>query len=332
MAKVKVAVIGLGSIGSGYYSADNANAQPRTHVETILRNQSLELTAVCDADQEQRKHFKSRWKEVAPIYTSATELLAAGPFDIVSVATPSGTHYEVLCEVLAARPHAIFCEKPMCADAETAADIVLRSRAVGIPVVVNYHRRWDLRIRGFRAVLGEAGPPQRIELIYTKGLYNYGAHAIDLLQLLFGAIQRIDARANASIPPGNPDPSLSASLFFDNGLTASFAGVDGLDYELVDLDMFCRHQKYRLEFGGQRILCAKPEADRYFDGYVSLRDPEPLIADAPVHGLSLAYEELAAWVTARQLPQTSSAENALAVHRVLATIKTSVETGEVIKP
>ncbi len=324
--RIRTAVIGLGRVGSAYHRAPSPDAPPATHVEAIIGNGALELSAVCDSSTEQREHFRERWAHATPVHDSVGSLLAAGPYDIVTIATPTASHRAVLEQVLAAKPRAVFCEKPMCQNLGDAEAAARHAAEGGTAISVNYHRRWDRRLQRLRAELAAAGAPCHAEFTYMKGLYNYGAHAVDLLQFLLGPICGVEGARGGAAPRAAAASNPSATLLLANGARARLAGVDGTDYEIFDLDIYFPDRKYRLEFGGQRIVESLPVAGRFLEGYTNLGPEQPWAPDAPIHGLRYAYEELAAWVRDGRPPETSTAANALSVHRVLAAIEKSAAT------
>lgn len=91
---LKVALIGLGHIG-------------QTHVSAISKTKGLELVAGCDNN----KALASVLPKNIKFYNSYTELLIAGQFDTVVVATSNSTHYSIALDVLSAGYHVII-EKP----------------------------------------------------------------------------------------------------------------------------------------------------------------------------------------------------------------------------
>ena len=91
---LKIALIGLGHIG-------------QTHVSAISKTNGLELVAGCDYN----KALASVLPENIKFYNSYSELLIAGEFDTVVVATSSSTHYSIALDVLSAGYHVII-EKP----------------------------------------------------------------------------------------------------------------------------------------------------------------------------------------------------------------------------
>jgi predicted dehydrogenase len=324
MKRVRVVIIGLGRVGSGY-DAGSVSLLPRSHVGAVLANADLELVAVCDADRAARERFTNDWKIDVPVFDTVASLFFSVKCDIVVVATATATHFDILDQCLAARPTLVFCEKPMCASASQAAEIAHRYEAAGVQLSVNYHRRWDARFQRLRDAINHSGAIHHAELLYVKGLRNYGAHAVDLLQFLFGQVLLV-MPVSANHSPG-PDPSYSASLRFEGNLLVNLIGIDGLTYEVFDLDVVTNSSRFSMKFGGQSIHFQTAETGRYFPDYVSLSSDQDLIPESDVHGLKWAYREFVEDIRENRTNVTSSAANAVAVQRVLDAIADAAVNG-----
>ena len=324
MERIRVAIIGLGRVGSGY-DAGIIGLSPRSHVGAVLANTELELVAVCDEDQVARDRFASDWKIDVPIFDSVDSLFLAIRCDIVVVATATATHFDVLDKCLASRPALVFCEKPMCDGADQAAEIMNRYASADVQLSVNYHRRWDKRFGILRDAICRSGAVHHAELLYVKGLRNYGAHAVDLLHFLFGNIVSVMPIKGGDV--ANPDPSYSAVLDFERHFGVNLVGMDGLAYELFDLDVITETARFRMAFGGQSIRFQTAEQGRYFPNYVSLSLEQALVPESDVHGLTWAYREFVEDIRNGRINNTSSAINAVAVQRVLDAVEDAAVNG-----
>ncbi len=97
MDKVKVALVGFGSMGSGHYYA----------YEGI---ENMELIAVCDLQTDMAKE-KLGDKKI-PVYGSLEELLKNEKPDMIDLVTPSYLHADMAVQCLEAGVN-VLCEKPM---------------------------------------------------------------------------------------------------------------------------------------------------------------------------------------------------------------------------
>lgn len=300
---------------------------PRSHVGAILRSSAVRLAAVCDRKPEQIEEFRAQWAVDVPAFVDADDLLEAGPFDVVVVATPPETHASILRRVIAAGPRVVFCEKPFCGRADEAREIVARAEDARVGLTVNYHRRWDRKIRALRIAVASESRAVRGTACYMKGLHNYGAHVIDLASYLFGPITVVQADRRTDAQRLLADPSLSAVLGFESGFVMRLDGLDETAYEVLDIDLYFADAKYRLEFGGQRIERFVAREGVRFRGYVNLTPASETFADGPIVGLPDAYDEIVAFVDGRGDLATSPGASAVRVLEVIEAIERSAESG-----
>jgi predicted dehydrogenase len=221
--KLRVGIVGCGSIA-------------RSHVLSYRDNTSVELVGVVDIDPARADAFAGRYETKA--YASCRELLGQRP-DLLSVATPPGTHAEIAVEVLESGC-SVLLEKPptttlsdmdVVAAAEEAsagsiyvvfqhrhgsgarrAHHLLRSGALGTPRVAVCETLWYRPDSYFLPAwrgnwAGEGGGP-------TLG---HGIHQIDLLLHLMGPWETVDARAARIARPVDFEDVSLAMVTFANG-------------------------------------------------------------------------------------------------------------------
>ena len=325
---LKIAVVGLGRIGSSY-DGGRSGRVPRSHVGAILKTPGCELVGVCDPSPQSRHQFQADWGDAAPAFGSLTRLLSGVTADVFVVATPADTHRRVIARLLDARPRLIFCEKPFCAslsDALATRALAARRR---VPVIVNYHRRWVARFQRLASRFRQMGSPAFVQVAYRKGLMNYGSHTVDLLQFFFGSVTRVEAeRMHRRLP----DPSYSATLTFAGGLKARLSGVDAARYELMDFDILYPRSRFRLGLGGLSVEQFQPVRRRDLPGYVTLPERGTTMARGIVSGLAEAYRELPRVVRGTSRVDFATAASAVQVHRVLDAIRTSARRGRAVTP
>jgi predicted dehydrogenase len=100
MEPVRTAIIGTGAI---------ANAHVRAIREMAER---VHLVAAMDIDRERIERFANEY-DIPYRYTDAAELLAAQQPRLVLIATPPGTHTDLIIQSLEAGAW-VLCEKPLC--------------------------------------------------------------------------------------------------------------------------------------------------------------------------------------------------------------------------
>ncbi len=190
--KVKVAVIGVGSISG-------------EHISAYLKNPAVELYAFCDINEERLKE-KGKKYGIARLYTDVDEMLKALPeLDAVSVCTWNNAHAKCTIAALNAGKH-VLCEKPMAMNAKEAEEMLDTARKNGKKLMVGFVRRFgnDAKITKDFIDGGSLG-----EIYYAKTNYlrrhgnpggwfgdksrsgggpliDLGVHVIDLTRYLMG--------------------------------------------------------------------------------------------------------------------------------------------------
>ncbi len=97
--------------------------------------------------------------------------------DLVTVATPNNTHFEITKAYLEAGFH-VLCEKPMTITVEEAEEIVRISERSGMICAVNYGYTGYSLVRHMRAMVGR-GDLGRIRLVVAEFAHGHHANAAD---------------------------------------------------------------------------------------------------------------------------------------------------------
>ena len=127
MSKLKVAVIGCGSI-----------AQHR-HLVEYKNNPNVEIVAVCDIVEGRAKETAGKYH--AKAYTSYEKLLASEQVDAVSVCLPNYLHAPVSIAALNAGNH-VLCEKPMATSREEAAQMIAAATENNKKLMIGHNQRF----------------------------------------------------------------------------------------------------------------------------------------------------------------------------------------------
>ena len=198
MTKRTIAIAGLGGAGR------------RIHLPAYAKLPGLEVVGGCDP--------AARGGDFPfPLYATVDELLDRARPDILAVATPTDSHYELARLGLLAGCH-VFCEKPFTSNLDEAAALVALSREVGRWVVVNNQYRF---MNVHRAARERIGGPDFGELLFLhahqtfftsqeteagwrgrdprRTCKEFGTHVLDLCRFFFDE----DPRAiSARMPKG----------------------------------------------------------------------------------------------------------------------------------
>src|SRR4051812_49143064 len=111
--RIRIAVVGLGKIGSQLDGGRPRKGLSRTHVGNILAHPRFDLVGVCDSDPKNLRKFRADWGlELVPAFRSARAMLQATAPQVTVIAAPTSAHFSLLKEALRHRPRLIVCEKP----------------------------------------------------------------------------------------------------------------------------------------------------------------------------------------------------------------------------
>lgn len=191
MSKVKVAVIGAGSISD-------------MHMQSYQHNEQAELYAVVDFNEERAKE-KAQKFNAKTYYSNLEDVFANKEIDAVSICTWNNTHADISIAALKAGKH-VLVEKPLSTSVESALQIEEAVKESGKVLQVGFVRRYDTNAQLLKQFIdaGELG-----EIYYAKAsclrrlgnpggwfadkersgggpLIDLGVHVIDLCWYLMG--------------------------------------------------------------------------------------------------------------------------------------------------
>jgi len=205
--EIGLAVLGYGPYGGmGLYHGLAAAATP-----------GLEMIAACDFDPARRKAAEEEFPGVRP-YASVTELTSDDDVELVVVATPPSTHFQLATELLETGHH-VAVEKPMCLTVAEADRLVRLARSNGLALTVHQSRRWDPDYLAVRRALdaGLVGELFNVETfvggfehpcrawhsevtVSGGAVYDWGSHHLDwILQLMGDFPERLQANGHKRV-------------------------------------------------------------------------------------------------------------------------------------
>ncbi|MFO1295564.1 MAG: Gfo/Idh/MocA family oxidoreductase [Rubrivivax sp.] len=324
LQQLRVLIVGCGNIAGGFDAERPASALPLTHAGAYVRHGGFRLVACVEPDAARREAFMQRWL-VEKGFPSIEAAAAAGPFDVVSLCSPTPLHAAHIAAALSLHPRLVFCEKPVTRSAADTAAAVQVCAAAGVKLAVNHNRRWAPDIQRLSAELrsGQWGAVRSAIGIYNKGVLNNGTHLVDLVQLLLGPLELLAAGA-PSFDHWPDDPTVPALLRTTDGVPVTLNAAHAADYAVFELQLFTERGMVAMEDGGAGWRVRRVVASPHFKGYAVL--------DA---GQRTAGEYLASTLAAvgnvhdaltRGAPLASTGETALAAQRLCEQIARSART------
>lgn len=316
----RVLILGCGAIAGGYDADRSPDERPLSHAGTIAQNDSFDLVACVDPDDATRSAFVERWgvQQAAP---SLGALGAApGDYDLIVIASPTGHHAAHLEWAATMKPRAVICEKPLASDLAQAEELAGRYEAAGIPLAVNYLRRWAPKIvvESGRIATGEYGAPIAASAIYTKGIVHNGGHMVDLLRFLLGDLQ-LHSVGPARFDHWDDDPTVSAILTAENGAPVHLIAGDARQVTQFELVLSFEKAQVAFRDGGRRIEHRVVEDSAVYAGYREL-GLATSSAGALDGAMTSAYGNIRKTLD-QGAPLASTARTALAAQRLCEDIR-----------
>ena len=223
---INVAVVGAGKMGLSHLSIARAHSD-------------VNVSAVCDSSSYVLD-ILGKYTGLKT-YTSMEKLLDEAPIDALIVSTPSHLHAGMV-ESAIERDIDVFCEKPFCIDITTGNRLANSARIKGLVTQVGYHNRYVASFREVKnlldagaigkvthalaeaygpVVLKPSGTSWRTSRATAGGcLYDYAAHAVDLLTWYLGAPSAARGSVVNSIFSKETDDEVYSTLLFPGGTTA----------------------------------------------------------------------------------------------------------------
>lgn len=332
--RVRAAIIGLSWIGADPPQAASdpvlGTATPGTHASAMATIPEIEVVAGCDIFPAARDQFVQRWSPVWPgvrVYEDFHELFAKEQVDLVSIVTPDNLHGAVLDGALEAGVKGVFCDKPLSISLEEADRMVTAVRSAGIPMSVNYGRRWYPEYVEARRLVraGEIG--RLVQVILESGgpramLWRIHTHGIDLLTYFadaepdwvwaelepgmedYGTSYRGDGGRTASLEPG-----VNAYITYRNGVRAILTGWKAIPQDYV-LHLVGTEGRIEIDVEGWRIIKTPRSDNRAPDADLPNPATYPIQPRYSVAGMAAALRELLAAMRSPGMTLTSSGETA----------------------
>ena len=254
-------IIGAGNIASRFDTPKSTLVL--THAHALSNHPRIQLVGMMDTNVINGKKEAKKWK--TNFYADYHEMLKKVQPDIVVVATPSVTHKEVLIDVLHSKPKVVIMEKPVVDEKREIALIRRIALKSGVPVIVNFRRRFDPALLEVRDALvkGTYGSVLSASAMYSKGIMHNGSHIMDLARYFFG--EMLSAKAMHTIDDFNGgEPTVGGFATFERCPQFYFMAGDERSFYVFEFEIVT--EKYRIRFidEGRRISIQKVERDTMY--------------------------------------------------------------------
>jgi predicted dehydrogenase len=323
------ALIGCGKIGSEFADDPLMRGDVFSHAEAYSVCPETDLVAIVDTDSARRDRCGERWGISARFDAVGSMMDAARP-QIVSVATPTPTHFSIVSELLESenRPLAILCEKPLATSLDEAQRVVTRARERGVLLVVMHMRRYATNMRNLRRFLrgGGIGELRNVSGWLTKGTVHNGTHWFDLLRYLVGEVRWVHG-INTHCEPGD-DPTLDVAMGLENGMLATMRSAQHANFTICEMDIMGTKGRAQIVDSSYRVDISTATPSPRYSGYVELMPLSVDMGDRKDVMLH-AVQDIVHCLTTGDAPQ-SSGEDGVEALRIALAAQESSRTGAVV--
>jgi hypothetical protein len=224
-----------------------------THAKAFSKTAGIHFS-VADADERQAKKIAGKYHTG---FIRLSEGTGFSQYDIVSITTPTPTHFSYLKKLLQQKVPVIICEKPVAADIKELNELIRLYRKSESKVIVNYIRRVQpayskLKTRLIQLLNHSACTG--INIKYQRGLLNNGGHAFDLLEFLFDKPFLFDGfkMQKAVYDAFDYDPTVSGSCLYA-GCPVTILGIEKSGYPVFEIELFFPAEKIVICHSGDEI-------------------------------------------------------------------------------
>ena len=324
------ALVGCGKIGSLFADDPLMRGDIFSHAEAYSACPDTHLVAIVDSDPDALQTCGDRWN-VSARFSSVAEMLASMSPDIVSVATPTSSHFAVCAQLLDAGkpPRAILCEKPIAQGLPEAERIVALTREKGVTLVVMHMRRYAENMRNLREFLrdGGIGELRNVSGWLTKGTIHNGTHWFDLLRYLVGEVQWV--HGIDSLHEGGDDPTLDVALGLQNGTLATMRSAEVANFTICEMDIMGTRGRVQIVDSSYQVHVSTAVPSPRYSGYVELM-PSSVDMGNRSNVMLHAVEDIVHCLDTGDEPQ-STGDDGIAALRIALAAHESVKTGQIME-
>ncbi|MBV7397217.1 Gfo/Idh/MocA family protein [Mameliella sediminis] len=234
---MKIGVVGYGTGGQHF------------HTPFIAAAKNCHLAGIVARAPQTVAKVRADWPDT-PIYSSLSEMIAAGLCDAVTITTPPQTRRALVLEAIAAGLHVV-ADKPFAPDAAGGAELTAAAEARGVTLGVFQNRRLDADLQTLRKLIADGrlgrvwrihnrmdfDDPATLEPGPTGGLLrDLGSHLVDQMLYLNGPVQSVFTHLDhVDLPEGRTNASFTLTLNHKNGTMSEVSATKLNHYSLREL-------------------------------------------------------------------------------------------------
>lgn len=243
-------LIGCGNIGAGY---DFDTDAVLTHAKAYSLSNDI-VFSVYDSDKVLAKKVAERYNVE---YLNEISDAEFRKYEIISICTPTTTHYEYLLRAIKLNIPLIVCEKPVAAEERELQKLSSAYYSGKTKVLVNYIRRFQPAFVSLKEKMNETLANESLTNVviqYQRGFLNNASHAFDLVEFLLGREICLDnIHISNKIMDAFPiDPTLNLTADWEN-VNFNVVGLSNIKFSLFEIDLFFEYHRISIKEAGNVI-------------------------------------------------------------------------------
>lgn len=326
--KLKTVLVGFGRIGAGYASDPKMAKYFRyaTHAQVLQEHPKFSFEGIIDP-REDLSVLARQWN-VERFASSFDSFEYKENVDVLVLATPPEHRLSIISQFPNLK--AVILEKPIASNMETAVQLMEYLCFRKILTQVNLMRRADVFTRSLAkgGLEAQVGVVQAVFGQYGNGLRNNGTHIVDLLRMIFGeveSVQALNVKKAFAEGPLNNDLNVSFEIVFKSGELATIQPLKFRYYRENALQFWGAKARLDYMHGGITIMKSGIAPNRMLSTENELAvDSVEGIESTLGHALYQIYSNLSAALSNEE-DLFSPIESALETQRVIEAICDSVK-------
>ncbi len=274
-------IIGGGAISCGYDSPKDKNIL--THIHGALKHHKIKLNNIVEIDKKQQQNIRDKWGDNLKIYSNLEDSLENTKSDIIIVATPTNTHLKIIKDIFNIyEPKLIICEKPTVSSLDEFNKLIQIFDNKSTKIITNFIRRFDPIYNELKKFIkNDTNETYHFYGTFTKGLMHNGSHLIDLISMLIGKINSVEAIEKQII---NND-IFGKFLITTAKATGIITNINRDELASFDFIIYTDTSKIEIQGANENIVIHHIENSTRFKNYKSYLRKERFIKTIDNYGL-----------------------------------------------
>ena len=264
----KALIVGAGDIGAGYDTP--SSDQYLTYAHAFKDHSGFSLIGFVETNEKKGLVASKKWQ--VNFFRSISCAFDNFKIDVVSIAVPDESHYQILKEVAKYQPKFVIAEKPLTQTISQAKEIANLYKK--IPSFVNFKRRFTPEIISLKHKIknNEFGEFRFGTAYYGKGFIHNGSHLLNLLVFLLEIKWDHFEIIDTIIDYKEDDPSVSVLLKTKgNDLSFLIKSIDQNEFTVFDFEMIFSKGKIRITDLGVEIEEYQIDQNDTFSNFSTLK-------------------------------------------------------------